>query len=73
MTYEAAFPRFTPRKSKSRSGALVPVKSRKMLPVKWQPPLFLGKKYSPRFFLAMAVSIVSSISFLWVLLLVIAG
>ena len=73
MTYEAAFPRFTPRKSKRRSGALVPVKSKMMLPVKWQPPLILGKKYSPRFFLAMAVSIVSSISFLWVLLLVIAG
>lgn len=51
---------------------MVPVKARKMLPVKWQPSLFLGKKYSPRFFLAMAVSIVSSISFLWVLLLVIA-
>ena len=52
---------------------MVPVKSRRMLPVKWQPSLILGKKYSPRFFLAMAVSIVSSISFLWVLLLVIAG
>ena len=65
MTYEAAFPRFTPRKSKKRSGAL--------LPVKWQPSLSLRQKYSPRFFLAMAVSIVSSISFLWVLLLAIGG
>ncbi|MDE0199867.1 MAG: hypothetical protein OXK78_16795 [Caldilineaceae bacterium] len=73
MTYEAAFPRFTPRKSKSRSGALLPVKSRLMLPVKWQPSLRLRQKYSPRFFLAMAVSIVSSISFLWVLLLAIGG
>lgn len=73
MTYEAAFPRFTPKKSRSRSGPQLPVRSRLMLPVKWQPSLHLGKKYSPRFFLAMAVSIVSSISFLWVLLLVIAG
>ena len=44
-----------------------------MLPVKWQPALRLRQNYSPKFFLAMAVSIVSSISFLWVLLLVIAG
>lgn len=73
MTYEAAFPRFTPRKSKSRSGKLLPVKSRLMLPVKWQPSQLLREKYSPRFFLAMAVSIVSSISFLWVLLLAIGG
>ncbi len=73
MTYEAAFPRFTPKKSRSRSGALLPVKSRSMLPVKWQPSLRLRQNYSPKFFLAMAVSIVSSISFLWVLLLVISG
>ncbi|MDE0076424.1 MAG: hypothetical protein OXI52_01455 [Caldilineaceae bacterium] len=73
MTYEAAFPRFTPRKGKKRSGALLPVRSRLMLPVKWQPSLNLRQKYSPRFFLAMAVSIVSSISFLWVLLLAIGG
>ncbi|MXY92391.1 MAG: hypothetical protein F4Y42_02975 [Caldilineaceae bacterium SB0664_bin_27] len=72
MTYEAAFPRFSPRKSRSRSRAIVPAKARMLLPVKWQPSVILGKKYNPRFFLAMAVSIVSSISFLWVLLLVIA-
>ena len=73
MTFEAAFPRFTPKKSRSRSGAQLPVKSRLMLPVKWQPSQLLREKYSPRFFLAMAVSIVSSISFLWVLLLAIGG
>ena len=73
MTYEAAFPRFTAKKSRRRSGALLPVKSRLMLPVKWQPSQLLREKYSGRFFLAMAVSIVSSISFLWVLLLAIGA
>ncbi len=73
MTYEAAFPRFSPRKSRSRSSKQLPVRSRLMLPVKWQPSQILGQKYSARFFLAMAVSIVSSISFLWVLLLAIGG
>ncbi len=73
MTLQAAVPRYTPKKSRNRSGAMLPVKARRLLPVKWQPPLRLPQKYSPRFFLAMAVSIVSSISFLWVLLLVISG
>jgi len=44
-----------------------------MLPVKWQPVRRLRQKYSQKFFLAMALSVISSISFLWVLLLVIAG
>lgn len=71
MTFNAAMPRFTPKKAPSRSGSLLPVKSRRLLPVKWQPGRRLRQKYSPRFFLAMAVSIISSISFLWVLFLVI--
>ena len=73
MTFQAVVPRYTPRKSRSRSGSLVPVKSRMMLPVKWQPVRRLRQKYSQKFFLAMALSVISSISFLWVLLLVIAG
>lgn len=73
MTFQAAVPRYTPRKSRSRSGSLVPVKSRMMLPVKWQPVRRLRQKYSQKFFIAMALSVISSISFLWVLLLVIAG
>ena len=73
MTFQAAVPRYTPRKSRSHSGSLVPVKSRMMLPVKWQPVRRLRQKYSQKFFLAMALSVISSISFLWVLLLVIAG
>ena len=73
MTFQAAVPRYTPTKSRSRSGSLVPVKSRLFLPAKWQPVRRLRQKFSPKFFLAMAVSVISSISFLWVLLLVIAG
>lgn len=73
MTFNAAVPRFTPKKAPSRSRSLLPVKSRSFLPVKWQPGLRLRHKYSPRFFLAMALSIISSISFLWVLFLVIVN
>ena len=73
MTFQAAVPRYTPSKRRSRSGSLVPVRSRLMLPVKWQPVRRLRQKYSQKFFLAMALSVISSISFLWVLLLVIAG
>ncbi len=73
MTFQAVVPRYTPSKRRSRSGSLVPVRSRLMLPVKWQPVRRLRQKYSQKFFLAMALSVISSISFLWVLLLVIAG
>lgn len=73
MTFQAAVPRFTPSKTRTRSRSLVPVKSRLMLPVKWQPARVLRQKFSFRFFLAMAVSVISSISFLWVLLLAISG
>lgn len=73
MTLQAAVPRYTPKRSRSRSGRMLPVKARRFLPVKWQPQIGFPPKYSPRFFLAMALSIVSSISFLWVLLLVISG
>ena len=71
MTFNAAVPRFTPKTVPSRSKSMLPAKSKSFLPVKWQPGRRLRHKYSPRFFLAMAVSIVSSISFLWVLFLVI--
>ena len=65
MTFNAAIQRrsnqrFTPRRSQ-----------RRLLPVK-VPRLYFGRrKYSPKFFLAMAVSIISSIGFLRVLFLVI--
>ena len=71
MTFEAAAPRYSPKRSAGRGGSLLPVKARKFLPVKWQPIRRIRQHFGPRFFLAMAVSIISSISFLWVLFLVI--
>ncbi len=71
MTFDVAVPRSSPKKATSRSRSFLPVKARMFLPVKWQPVRRLRQKYGPRFFLAMAVSIISSISFLWVLFLVI--
>ena len=74
MTFNAVVPRYTPRKSQSRSSILLPIKSRKLLPVKSLPGRFFSRpKFSPKCFLAMAVSIISSISFLWVLFLVIVS
>ncbi len=68
MTFNAAIQRrahqrFKPKKSQSSSRSLLPVKARRVQPGR--------HKYSPKFFLAMAVSIISSIGFLRVLFLVI--
>ena len=71
MTFNAAVPRFSSKRAPTRSRSQLPAKSRTFLPVKWQPVQRLRQKFSPKFFLAMAVSVVSSISFLWVLFLVI--
>ncbi len=71
MTFEAAVPRYSPKRAAGRSGSLLPVKARKFLPVKWQPIRRMRQHFGPRFFLAMTVSIISSISFFWVLFLVI--
>lgn len=71
MTYQITVPRFNSARRQSRSKSLATFRARALLPVKWQPAKALKVDYSPRFLLAMAVSILSSISFFWVLFLVI--
>ena len=71
MTFEMAAARYTPKKAQSRSTSLLPVNAKRLLPVKWQPARHSRRKYSPIFFVAMAVSIVCSISFFYVLSLAI--